>query len=216
MLNPFSENFAFKGIDTTLTNIFSYINPFSENFILKGVLSSLGSMLDYINPFSENFILSDSNNFLTNILSYINPFSENFFAYKFLDLLSNLFTSLFVPDDDAFNQFTDIFNSKLGFVANIQDDFNDIKSLLSGGEVSTLSNTAPTLSFNINSKYYSGDLMIIDLSWYEPFKPFVDTILGSFMVIFLIARLFVYLPSIIQASGAFGVVSYIDSKGGKS
>lgn len=173
-------------------------------------------MLDYINPFSENFILNDSNNFLTNILSYINPFSENFFAYKFLDLLSNLFTSLFVPDDDIFTQFTDIFNSKLGFVTNIQDDFKDIKALLSGGEVSTLSNTAPTLSFNINSKYYSGDLMIIDLSWYQPFKPFVDSILGSFMIIFLVVRLFIYLPSIIQASGAFGVIGYMDSKGGKS
>lgn len=213
MLNPFSENFAFKGIDTTLTNIFSYINPFSDNFILKGVLSFLGSMLDYINPFSENFILSDSNNFLTNILSYINPFSENFFAYKFLDLLSNLFTSLFVPDDDIFTQFTDIFNSKLGFVTNIQDDFKDIKALLSGGEVSTLSNIAPTLSFNINSKYYSGDLMIIDLSWYQPFKPFVDAILGSFMIIFLIARLFVYLPTIISGAGAFGFFTHND-KGG--
>lgn len=173
-------------------------------------------MLNYINPFSEDFILSDANNFLGNIFSFLNPFDENFIGYKFIDLLSDLFNFLFVPDDDVFNQFSDIFNSKLGFVTSIQDDVNDIKALLSGGEVSTMSNTAPYLSYNINSKYYSGNLMIIDLSWYQPFKPFVDVILGSFMIIFLIIRLFVYLPSIIQASGAFGVVGYVESKGGKN
>lgn len=216
MLNPFSENFAFKGIDDTLTSIARKFIPGSEEFILNGVIDKIGSLLDFLNPTSENFILKDVILNIIKIFSFLNPLDKNFIGYKFMDLLSDLFTSLFVPDDDAFNQFTDIFNSKLGFVTNIQDDFKDIKALLSGGEVSTLSNTAPTLSFNINSKYYSGDLMIIDLSWYQPFKPFVDSILGSFMIIFLVVRLFIYLPSIIQASGAFGVIGYMDSKGGKS
>ena len=215
-LNPFSENFAFKGIGDILGNIFSFLNPFSDNFILSGVLDFLGNMLNYINPFSDDFILNDANNFLGYIFSFLNPFDENFIGYKFIELLSDLFNFLFVPDDDCFNQFTDIFNTKLGFVTNIQDDVNDIKALLGGGEVSTLSNSAPYLSFNVNSKYYSGDLMIIDLSWYQPFKPFVDVILGSFMIIFLIVRLFVYLPSIIQASGAFGIVTYSESRGGKN
>ena len=147
---------------------------------------------------------------LGNILSYINPFNENFLGYKLIDLLGDLFNMLFIPDDNAFNQFSEIFNTKLGFVSSIQDDVSDIKALLSGGETSTLSNTAPYLSFDVNSKYYSGDLMIMDLSWYEPFKPFVDVIIGSFMIIFLIIRLFIYLPSIIQASGAFGFVTRHD------
>lgn len=196
-----------------MTSIARKFIPGSDEFILNGVIDKIGSLLDFLNPTSENFILKDVILNIIKIFSFLNPLDKNFIGYKFMDLLSNLFTSLFVPDDDIFTQFTDIFNSKLGFVSNIQDDFKDIKALLSGGEVSTLSNTAPFLSFNVNSKYYSGDLMIIDLSWYQPFKPFVDAILGSFMIIFLIARLFVYLPTIISGAGAFGFFTHND-KGG--
>ena len=76
----------------------------------------MASILDYINPFSENFILKDVFSFLSNIISYINPFSENFLLNDLFDWLGdffsnlgNFFVSLFVPEEDYFeNQVNDI------------------------------------------------------------------------------------------------------------
>lgn len=51
---------------------------------------------------------------LKEVLSYINPFSENFFVYKLIDLLIDMFISLFVPSNDFFSEWFSDLNEWLG------------------------------------------------------------------------------------------------------
>lgn len=206
MLNPFSENFAFKNIDNTLTNIFSYINPFSENFILKDVLKFLGDMLSYINPFSDNFILKDVLKFLGDMLSYINPFDEKFLGKKIVDLLGELLQNLFIPSENSLNQFSDIWNSKLGFIDTIKTDINAFKNMFNN------INSVPKYVIDVNSKWYVGEITVIDFSWYAPFKNYGDIIITAFIYVFFIWRLFKHLPSII--SGVDSGIDVVSSKKG--
>lgn len=58
----------------------------------------------------------------------------------------------------------------------------------------------PTLSIDIDSKYYKGELTIIDLNWYSQYKTYGDLVITGFCYIFFIWRIWVHLPSIIQGS----------------
>ena len=57
------------------------------------------------------------------------------------------------------------------------------------------------LTYNVDSKYYSGNLSIVNLSWYTPFKPYGDIILTAFIYIFFVWRVFIHTPNIIHGLG---------------
>lgn len=158
------------------------------------IVNSITSCLDYINPFSENFLLKGVLEFLGNILSYINPFSENFLGKKIIELLGSLLQSLFIPKEESFTKFQDIFNEKLGFVENVKSGVNSLKDMFNNVE------ELPALSIDIDSKYYKGELTIIDLNWYSQYKTYGDLVITGFCYIFFIWRIWVHLPSILQGS----------------
>ena len=170
------------------------MNPTSKNFILSKII-------DFLNPASENFILKSVGNFLSDIfnkigdiLSYINPLSDNFFGKKLIELFGELLQKLFIPKEESFTKFQDIFNEKLGFVENIKSGVNSLKDMFNDVE------ELPTLSIDIDSKYYKGELTIIDLNWYSQYKAFGDLVITGFCYIFFIWRIWVHLPSILQGS----------------
>ena len=172
------------------------------------MLEFLGNILDYINPFSDNFILKGVLNFLGNILDYINPFSDNFFGHKLLDLLGDLLQSLFIPSDERLTAISNTVTSKFAFIDSIKEGVNAIKNMLNN-----LGNSPTLETTQIESKYYSGKLTVIDMSWYAPFKPYGDLVITGFVYISFIWRLFITLPNIINATGgsvSSGISDYID------
>ena len=58
---------------------------------------------------------------IKNVVSYLNPLSENFFVYKLVDLLIDALKSLFIPEDEYFNNYFDElmewFSDRFGFFA---------------------------------------------------------------------------------------------------
>lgn len=195
-VNPFDDNFILKGVLEFLSNIVNYLNPFSDNFILKSVVEFLGSIINYLNPFSDNFILKSVLEFLGNILSYINPFNDNFFGYKLIELFKNLFVEIFVPSEDSIQGLIDVVKSKFSFVDSIKIAVNSIKDMLSGV------NGSPKLTFNVDSSYYTGNVTILDMSWYSKFKPYGDLVFTGFAYLLFVYRIYFKLPSIISGSSS--------------
>ena len=66
---------------------------------------------------------------------------------------------------------------------------------------------APSLKMNLgaaNSHYgytYGGEVEILDLSWYTPYKGTVDNLLSGFLWLFFAWRLFKHAPSIVSGAG---------------
>lgn len=145
---------------------------------------------------------------IKSILNYLNPFSEDFFAYKLVDLLldglKTLFEFLFIPSEERFTAITNLVKSKFSFIETIKEAVNAIENILNN-----LGNV-PKLSINVKSKYYTGDIVYINMAWYEPFKPYGDVVITGFVYVFFIWRLFVHLPNIINGTG--GDVVQISSK----
>ena len=193
-LDSTSDSFILKDV----VNFLGYINPFSDNFILNGVLDFLGNILSYINPFSENFLLKGVLNFLSDMLSYINPFSDNFLGKKLVELLGNLLKLLFIPSEDSINNLTNSVSSKFGFIDSIKLGIESVKNIINNV------GSSPKLVINIDSSYYKGELTVVDLNWYKPYKAYGDLILTGFIYVIYLWRLFVTLPSVI--SGAGGIV----------
>lgn len=197
-LNPFSEHFILKGVLDFLGNILSYLNPFSENFLLKGVLDFLGNILSYLNPFSEKFILKSVIDFLGNILSYLNPFdTEHFLGYKLMQLLGDLFNTLFVPKEESFTRFSNIFQEKFSFIESIKIGINAIKNMFENV------NLAPKYTLNVDCAYYKGELTIIDLQWYSQYRAYGDVVITAFVYLFFLWRVFCNIPSLFNGASSF-------------
>ena len=132
------------------------------------------------------------------MLSYINPFDEKFLGKKIIELLGELLKKLFIPSDESLNKFSYIWNEKLGFIDTIKADINALKNMFNNLY------SVPKYTIDINSKGYTGELTVIDLSWYTPFKNYGDVIITAFIYVFFIWRLFKHLPSIVSGfdSGA--------------
>ncbi len=68
--------------------------------------------------------------------------------------------------------------------------------------VITDTESSPKYSINVNSKWYSGVLTIVDLSWYAPYKELGDNVICIFAYLAFLWNIFIRLPDIIQGAGA--------------
>lgn len=96
----------------------------------------------------------------------------------------------------------DILN-KFAFKDNIINNANEIKDFIA--------NTQETHKYylTIHSKYLSGNVCIIDLSWYAPYKPTVDAFICAFAYLAFIWHMFCKIPDLIRGVGASSYVSEI-------
>lgn len=69
-------------------------------------------------------------------------------------------------------------------------------------DVITNTSEAPKFQLNVNSKWYKGTITIIDLSWYEPYREYGDTVICIFAYLSFLWRIFIKLPDIIRGAGA--------------
>lgn len=204
-LNPFSDEFIFTKLFNNVSNIFDIFNVNSDNFIFTNMFKNIGDMLSYINPFSDNFFLKGLFNilnpfsddfFLKDLFSWLNPFSDNFIGKKIVELIGDLLKFLFVPSDDSINNLVNSVKSHFGFIDTINNTSAMIKDMFN--DTSKLPKVTLTLKDN---NIYNGEITVIDLSWYAPFKEYGDLIISAFIYVFFFWRVFVNLPSIISGTG---------------
>lgn len=184
-----------SNIATSLSSFFTNVVN-SVNNVAQGVFSFFQSPL-----LSIQTSLSNVFNGVTNLPSNIaNSLSSLFSGVtsSFEIVGENIVTSiskLFVPDDDFFSSAYDTFASKVPFVKVIYDFFRymfDTLFVMSG-------DVCPE-PLVVNVKY-AGSTMectILDLSWYEPYKPTVDLFLSGFIIVGFVWSLFRQLPGIIN------------------
>lgn len=152
------------------------MNPASEDFILSDVLRGL-------NPLSKLFDLARD---VGSIFDLFNPASENFILRK-----------AFVPSEERINALTNTVKSKFDFIESIKLGINSIQD-----SINNLGNS-PKLTMNLGATKYTDEqrVVVLDLSWYAPFKPYGDLIITGFVYLAYLWRLFINLGNIIHGSG---------------
>lgn len=172
-----------------------------QNTKNETLLDKIGHILDYINPASDKFFLKSVLDLLLNLIDVIVGFIDGLFNFLW-NLIVNVFEFLFVPNQERFVAIGETVSSKFGFVDVIKNSVNSLKNSFNNIE------NSPSLSIDVNSRYYTGSLVSINMSWYAQFKPFVDTVITGFCYLFFLWRLFVGVPNIINGVGTG--ITYID------
>lgn len=86
--------------------------------------------------------------------------------------------------------------NKFLFIDNIKNNINSMVSVI------TDTTKAPKFELNVNSKWYSGTVTVIDFSWYDNYREFGDTVICMFCYLGFIWNIFKRLPDIVQGAGA--------------
>lgn len=134
------------------------------------------------------------------------------FVYKLIELLGDLLKFLFVPSEERVTALFDMVSSKFSFV-------DDIKfAVLSLQDLILNANGAPRLTINLGStKYTEATSIVIDFSWYEPFKAYGDLVITGFVYANFLWRLFIKSPGIVSGTSGSVVDFYEirEKNGGK-
>lgn len=70
-------------------------------------------------------------------------------------------------------------------------------------EVITGTSTAPVFYVTVGkNKWFSGQVKVLDLSWYEPYREYGDAIICMFAYLSFLWNIFIRLPDIISGAGA--------------
>lgn len=114
-----------------------------------------------------------------------------------------MFKFLFVPSEEKIISIKDTVTSKFDFIDTIKIAINYIQDMFNNV------GSAPKLTLNLGSTKYteSGNYVVLDLSWYAPFKTYGDVVLTGFIYAFFLWRLFLSVPGIIN--GVSGSVSQV-------
>lgn len=86
--------------------------------------------------------------------------------------------------------------NKFNFIDNIKTNINDMVKVI------TDDTSLPKFELNVNSKWYSGKVTVIDFSWYADYKDFGDDVICIFCYLGFLWNIFKRLPDIIQGAGA--------------
>ncbi len=114
----------------------------------------------------------------------------------------------------AFKNIFSIFD----FVGKVKDCFFEVFKMINtassnyeygGGSGGGVGNDGLNMTFN--SKYVNGTYRIVDLSWYNPYKPLADTVICGFAYVGFAYHMFIKLSSIIRGAGSAYSV-YSDNK----
>lgn len=109
--------------------------------------------------------------------------------------------ALFVPSEDFLSEKVDALRSEFGFADSIIGTFE-----MFGGSFFSVDTSPPIIYIDLSQSegsYYLGEeVVFLDLTWYEKYKPTVDILLSAFMWLCFFWRVGRKLPDIIRgASG---------------
>lgn len=118
-------------------------------------------------------------------------------------MLGDLLKSLFVPSEEIITSLTNVITSKFDFIDSIKLAINSLIDI-----VNNVGNV-PKLNIELGAtKYTKETSVIIDFSWYAPFKQYGDLVITGFVYATYLWRLFIKLPGII--SGNAGNIEVTD------
>lgn len=136
-------------------------------------------------------------------------------AATFVDTLVDVVTnpiisalrSLFIPDAGYIDDAIDMFTSNFPFANSIAVMGKDLKQFFL-----SLGSDPPVIYINLSaatgSYDYGGDMVLVDFSFYEPYKPAMDAILSAFLWLWFCWRMLLGLPGVLNGiSGLPGVYS---------
>lgn len=86
--------------------------------------------------------------------------------------------------------------SKFNFVDNIKTNVNDMINII------TDETKTPRFELNVNSKWYTGKVTVVDFGWYDDYREFGDNVICMFCYLSFLWNIFKRLPDIIQGAGA--------------
>lgn len=99
--------------------------------------------------------------------------------------------------EETINDSADTVISSFDFYKDVQNNVNDIV------EVVTDTSSAPCFYVTVGeNKWFSGEVKVLDLSWYEPYKEYGDAVICIFAYISFVWNIFIRLPDIISGAGA--------------
>lgn len=125
------------------------------------------------------------------------------------EAIGNVLRSIFVPSEDFLTE----------KVKSLRSRFNWIEPILGYGEyikAQFVDPVPPVIYVHLGdaegSYNYGGTVKFLDMSWYERYKPYGDTIISGFLWALFAWRMYLKLPGIINgAAGDVGQISYGES-----
>ena len=180
------------------------------NEVVRGFEDSIGgikSMDDHFVYYSDGTIKS--------IDQYRNDFNKYREDVKYYNSYENLDTENNKAGNDdpeaTIKNGLNFVKSKFAFSVRVS---NEVQSMLN--EILHL-NPNSKFYLNVKSKFYTGRVCIIDLSWYAPFKEFGDSVICIFAYMLFLWNIFIRLPDIISGAGAssYAHMMYSDIEAGK-
>lgn len=118
------------------------------------------------------------------------------------DVLIDGLKSLFIPDQENLNYQVSVLLDRFAWYRNIQNTAENLMNFISKAS----GKEPPVIHYHVgksSGKWQWADAEgVIDFSWYEPYKPTVDLIVGGFLYVGFIWLLFTHLPGIIQGGDA--------------
>lgn len=112
-------------------------------------------------------------------------------------VLVDALATVFIPADGYLDAKVDTLLAKYTFLNGFKSDMGFLMN-----QIGHLGTTPPVIYIPLSSSETSyslgSDTIFLDLSWYEKYKPTVDSILSAFLWILFIFKLFLKLPGIVS------------------
>lgn len=129
----------------------------------------------------------------------------------FLEEIKAFFIDLFVPDAGYIADSWDTMMGKFSFIQPIREAAWSIVEFFT----ETTFDVPPVIKINLadaeGNYNYGGEAIVLDMRWYERYKPIVDPFLAAFMWLFFAWRLFNNIPNILNGvPGDFRAVENIN------
>lgn len=124
----------------------------------------------------------------------------NSLPQRIQEKVRELFEYFFIPDEEVTNQRLDQIRQKFAFIDTLAGNGEAIMDFLKNASGSK----APVITISLGSyagsfNYGSGSV-VIDFSWYEPYKPMVDNIMAGIIWVVWLWHMYKRIPDIIAGN----------------
>lgn len=163
----------------------------------ESIGSALGDQLSNIKQGFENV----KNNFIDLLKKVAELWLEiNTLPLRIQEKFKDLFEFFFLPDEELTNQRLDQLREKFAFIDSLVGNGEAIINFLKNAS----GTKAPVITISLGSykgsfNYGSGNI-VIDFSWYEPYKPMVDNIIAGIIWAVWIWHMYKRIPDIIAGN----------------
>lgn len=189
---------------TNLGNSFKeHLGNFSTNVgnwfsnLKESIGSALGEQLSNIKQGFENV----KNNFIDLLKKLAELWLEiNTLPLRIQDKIKELFEYFFLPDEDLTDQRLDQIRQKFAFIDSLAGYGEALIDFLENAS----GRSAPVITISLGSykgsfNYGNSDI-VVDFSWYEPYKPMVDNIVAGIIWAVWLWHMYKRIPDIIAGN----------------